>query len=438
MRTFKRKIYKNGATLVFKKTRLRHTAVVAGFIFGKNRDKYPEPTAHFCEHMFFKETESKNSNELSTAISETFPRNNGRTGLFFTEIDFCRSNKALEPCFKLASEMLLNTKFSKKHIESEKGVIKQELVRKLNNPDMIANFTFFRCTRSLYCQNTAVLGSEQEISNIDAKTLKKFRNDIFVSQNFTITIQGGISYQKAKRLAEKYFIKQLKSNPDFPVDKTTNIISDKQGNLLIENYPFKKSICKIGIKLEPEANTLKNRQIANMLCGICNSTTGILLKMLRDNGLVYGAGMWYKYTKEESMIGIDFSCSDDCVNKCIDKIGKIFNNLRTTLVDENIIETKKKNSKLASDEANKQIYPSTLFARYLSDGYECFTRKYKKQMKKLYYDITPQDILDFCNQVLTKPENLYVSILTGSEKDNFYTYEKMQKILFKANKKSSN
>ena len=50
------KNYKNGATLIYRHERRKHTSVTAGFIFGKNRDNYPEPTAHFCEHMFFKET----------------------------------------------------------------------------------------------------------------------------------------------------------------------------------------------------------------------------------------------------------------------------------------------------------------------------------------------------------------------------------------------
>ncbi len=48
------KNYKNGATLVYSKKKRKHTSVVAGFVFGRNRDKFPEPVAHFCEHMFLR------------------------------------------------------------------------------------------------------------------------------------------------------------------------------------------------------------------------------------------------------------------------------------------------------------------------------------------------------------------------------------------------
>ena len=107
----KTKVYKNGALLLYrKKRRKKATAVVAGFIYGNNRTNYPEPTAHFCEHMFFNETETKDKTALKDAQLNTFASYNGRTSLWWTEIDFFRANSALEPCFQLASEMLLKTK----------------------------------------------------------------------------------------------------------------------------------------------------------------------------------------------------------------------------------------------------------------------------------------------------------------------------------------
>lgn len=436
MSKLKRKIYKNGATLIYKKNKKRHTSVVAGFVFGKNRDNYPEPTAHFCEHMFFKETKQKSTQTLNEAMQNTFSMYNGRTNLFYTEIDFCRSNKIIEPCFELASEMLLETKFSKKNIDSEKGVIKQELVRKLNNPDKLFYFTYARCLRDYYNKNTMVLGSEQEIDEIDAKTLKKFKDEVFISQNFVITIQGGISFYKAKRLAEKYFIKKLNSDPKFSVDRTMNLIINKKGNLLVEKYPFKKAICSIAIKIDKDLNNLKNEQISYMLCMICNGLSGKILNRLRDKGLVYSAGMSSNF-KDDETIKIDFACSDQCVNKCIDEIGKVLYDLKTNLVDEKLIETKKKNQKYQRDEKTTLIYPSNLFNLYLRYGYESLTKKYHKKSKKLFQAVTPQDIKDFCNNIFSNPENLYVAILTGSDENNFYNYEKMQKILIKNNNKKT-
>ncbi len=433
IRVPKKKIYPNGATLVFKHTKKKSTAVTAGFVFGQNRDNYPEPTAHFCEHMFFKATENKNEKELRAAMLDTFSKYNGRTNQFYTEIDFLRSNKALEPCFKLASEMLLQTKFNTKSINSEKGVIKQELVRRLNNPDAEFRFTCNRTFRTKYTENTTVLGSQEEIDAMDAKILKKFRDETFISQNFVITIRGGISYSKAKRLAEKYFIKKLKSNPDFPVDQ--NIINPitKTGNLRIDYFNFKKAICNITYKFDDDFKSTKNEKVLQMLCSICNGISGKFFSRLRDKGLVYDAGMSYQ-TRPTFLLAANVNCSSENINKCIEEFGEVLKDLRTRLIDEQIIEKKKENKKLADDEYTPSIYPDILFSNYLTHQDELFSKKRIKELRKSYEDITPQDIKEICEIAFSKPENIYISILTEAKPETFYTYEQMQDILIK-NKK---
>lgn len=429
IRVPKKKVYKNGAILIYKHYKRKHTSVVAGFVFGKNRDNYPEPTAHFCEHMFFKETENKSVSQLKQEMLNVFSMYNGRTNLFYTEIDFCRSNKAIEPCFKLSAEMLLNTKFSAKTIESEKGVIKQELVRKLNNPDAISFYTFSRCTSSKYNLNTNVLGSEEEISQVSAKSLKKFKDETFISQNFIITIEGGISYHKAKRLAEKYFIKKLKSNPNYPVDKSMIVPLDKPGNLNIEYYQYNKANCKIGIKLGKELESIENDNYLSMLCSLCNNINGKLMSKLRDNGLVYNTNMWVDCIPSDYMIGINFGCSNENVNKVIDKIGELFRELKSTKIEQELIERKKENKKLNKDENVTQLYPSNLFRRYLFYKDDIFSKKSKKENKKIYNSITSDDIQSLCQKIFNSPENIYMSILTNASPDSFYSYEEIQKIL---------
>ncbi len=429
----KKKTYSNGATLIYKHRKKRATSVTAGFVFGTNRDNYPEPTAHFCEHMFFKATENKNENQLRSAMLDTFSGYNGRTNQFYTEIDFCRSNKAIEPCFKLASEMLLETKFNAKSINSEKGVIKQELVRRLNNPDQMFRFTCNKTFRTKYIENTTVLGSEKEIDAMDAKTLKKFRDETFIAQNFVITIYGGLSYSKAKRLAEKYFIKKLKSNPEYPTDQNIVIPISKTGNMQVDFFNFKKAICNVTYKFDEDFATPKNEKTLQMLCSICNGISGKFFARLRDKGLVYDARMSYQ-TRPNHMLAANFNCSSENVNKCIEEFSNVLKDLRTTLVDKEILEKKKENRKLAEDELITPLYPDNLFYNYLAHQDEIFSKKFIKEARKSYEELTPQDLKDACQIAYSKPENIYVSILSDKAPETFYTYQQIQDLLTKYKK----
>lgn len=424
------KHYKNGATLIYRHVKRRHTSVVAGFVFGRNRDKFPEPSAHFCEHMFFKETETRNKKQLRQDILDTFTMKNGRTGLSYTEIDFCRANKKLEECFALASDMLLNTKFSNKCVESERGVIRQELVQALNNPNRLHGFAKIRSLTSEYNKNTMVLGSEEEINAITPKTLKHFRDETFVSQNFVISIVGGISCSRAIHLANKYFINKLKSNPSYTIDRTMDAEYNKPGNMNIEFYPFNKSICSIIFKLDKELVSIKTVQTMKMLSGICNSVDGKLNGKLRDKGLIYTGYLTYYDDPDHEYMEIRWECSNDNVNKCIETIGEVLKDLRKNKLEDSLIEKKIENYKLSRDEASaRNIYPSRLFTRYLLYGKEDFSKKLSKEYRKTYENLTAQDLQGFCKNIFSKPENIHVVILTGEKEPKFYSYEEIQNIL---------
>ncbi|MBP3619731.1 MAG: insulinase family protein [Clostridia bacterium] len=429
----KEKVYKNGAILIYKKRKRKCVTVTAGFVFGKNRDNYAEPIAHFCEHMLFKETENKNTEQLKDSMRETFSKYNGFTSLFYTFIDFCRSKKALVPCFELASEMLLNTKFSDENVENEKGVIKQELVRKSNIDEAKLHNACIRTIRNDYTKFTSVLGNEEEINAVTAKDLKKFRDETFISQNFVISITGGISFTKAKRFAEKHFINRLKSSPAYVPNKDILLPIQRNGNLLLEHFEKDKAMCSIAIKIDNELENQRTYQHLSYLCKISNEFSGRMISSLREKGLVYSVHIGHDTTPNMCMLEISFECSPENVNKIIDQLGIVLNEYKTIPFAEKLIENIKFKAKLAEDEQTPSpIYPDTnTFYHYLTRGKERFTKKYAKQGKKIFERTKSQDLLEFCQKVLSKPENLYVTILSNAPNETYYTYKQMQDILMR-------
>ena len=421
--------------LIYKKQPLKSTSVCAGFIFGKNRDKYPEPTAHFLEHMFFKQTEKYNFEQLSQKEKEIYSSHNAMTNVYRVTIDFSRSNKALAPCFELASEQLLHTKFSKIHINNEKGVIKEELIRRNNDFNRQFLFADARTLQkdSPYTNSNAVLGSAEEIDAVTAKQLVSFRNENFTAKNFVICISGGISFLKAKRLAKKYFISQFKPTPaDYEVDKSLHDEINKEGNLNIETFNFKKTIGRITIKIDEELSVDKSIEILNILCLTLNGLSGMYLKSLRDAGLVYGGTyVSANVSNKQFRLSFSFECSPENVNKIINKISELFRDLRTRKLDEKLIKDVKKSHKLREDEGSIIAYCNArnIFQRYHTFLDKIFDKKWDKNLEKLFDKTSSEDILNLCKQILSKPENIYVTLLTSPDKTDFYSYEEIQNLL---------
>ena len=425
------KTYKNGATLIYRYSRRKHTSVTAGFFFGRNRDNYPDPTAHFCEHMFFKETKNLTGQQVSAKINKTLSSRNGRTGIKFTCIDFCRSNRIIEPCFDLSSELLLNTKFSKKHIESEKGVIKQELTRALNDPNIKLSCAIAQTFRDYYCSDTTVLGTPEEIDKMDAETLKKFQKECFIAQNFFICIRGGISYFKAKRLAEKYFIKKLNSNPEYPVDKSLTLENNRPGNLNVAQFPLNKTWCSISIMIPSEYENVKTLATIGLLRKISNSATGLIGLALRKKGLIYTSNIVSGViAPNQSCLTLDFECASENVNKIIDILGEKLESFANGEISQDLIEEKKLNRKYENDESiQDSIYPNKDYLKYFRGRKVELTNKFLKQYNKAFKKLTTEDIQVFLKNILSKPENFYVTILSNKDASNFYTYKEIQKKL---------
>ncbi len=433
----KEKKYKNGATLIYKKTKTKNTAVSVGFVFGKNIKNHPAGVAHFCEHMFFQETENRDYDTLKKDKNDIFSHKvNGYTSTSYTYLDFCRSNKIIEPCFELASDMLLNTKFSQKCVDAERGVIKQEY--KLKNS--YYENTMYAASQNLLNSNIFKrtcegLGSLEDIEAITPEMLKKFRDENYVSQNFLIAIKGGISYHKAKRLAEKYFINKLRSNPEYPIDnnldmyKITN--SGRMNRVFVNANTTTINILIKLDELKDKKLALKHLQAAKYFISLSNSADGLLVGKLREKGLVYKSYCRLNSNKFYSAFVISLSTSNDNVNKAIDTIGEFFKQNRNFPLDEDIIKKMHLNEKYLQDELESvPNYPNTLFSSYImSKREELFSKKYMKEKKKIKDSITAKDIQDFCAYAFTKPDNVYVTIGTNLPKEDFYDYFDIQRIL---------
>lgn len=430
----KKKEYKNGAILIYKRKKIKCTTVAAGFIFGKNRNNYSEPIAHFCEHMLLSETQLSNKKELSQKIDDTFSHINALTYMYKLCIDFARSNKALEKCFALSSEMLLQTKFSSKNIEIEKGVIKQEYITQKDNPKHLFFCANKRTLQNNNTENTSIIGSAEEIDKITKKDLEKFHREIFISQNFIISIVGNISFRRAKFLAKKHFISKLKSNPYFQSDKTEYLPIERPGNLNIEPYKISKVMCKVIFKIDEKYENNFSKACLTLLSNLLNNNSiNLYTGQLRNKGLAYNAYFDYSTVKERTLASFYFECSKENINKILNAIAKTIKILKEDEISTKIIDNIKKKIKLSADETGTIAYPSAtnFLNSFCLKGDEIISEKHKKQNRKQFFKLTAKDIKKFSNEIFSHPENLYVTCFGNVSTDDIYSYKKMQTMFTK-------
>ena len=342
-----------GGTLIYENSkRNKATSVLVGFSAGTGSDTQ-NGIAHFSEHMLFKGTNKRSKEQLEKDLREYCGNNfNAFTGQDFTVFAFNRVNTLLDNAFELASDLLLNSNVTKKNVDNERGVILEEYnsyvdVNKYSIEDEHTNKIFERKVGA-----KKSIGDKDDLEKITPKCIIEFRKKFYTKENFVISVVGSESLSKIKKLIKKHFLSkfevansEVKANHNFAMlNETAYSIEKKETDNVLVNISLK---C-VGYNDEirsPALNIIKSY--------LTGGVDGVLFKAVRDKGLAYSITTSVDKRLESGVFNIEFESSKDNVNKVIDEIGKVVNEIRKTGISNAEIDKTKMNFEYSINETDK-------------------------------------------------------------------------------------
>jgi len=207
---YKKEKLKNKLRLI--SSQLKDTQTVTVLVFIKTGSRYETKDisgiSHFLEHMMFKGTEKrKNTLVISEELDSVGAEYNAFTGSEYTgyyiKADYTHLNLALD----MISDMLINSKFRKKDIEKEKGVVVEEINMYKDNPmrQVAQNLEHL-----LYGDQPAgwdIAGTKKSVESFSRKDVVSYFNLQYTAENTVICIAGNFDAKNIKKQVEKYFAK---------------------------------------------------------------------------------------------------------------------------------------------------------------------------------------------------------------------------------------
>jgi len=429
----KNKIIKlsNGGRLVYRHSKLnKSTAVEVGFSVGANGDKKPG-TAHFLEHTLFKKTKNR-TNEKINRDRNKLAFLNASTGLDFLVVKFSRTNKLIEKAFEFASDVLLNSVLDDEFLESEKGVICEELKMTLDNQKRdIYTYNYSQAVSNVKQVCEIVGGTEDNIKNITFNDLVSFKKKHFVGNNFIISVVSSLSLSKIKKLAEKYFVSKIKFDKNYIKEKLyfekKNV--DKKSSLKFYDIEQEKISVLLSFRLDKnERDIYENNLNYPFLARYLSGAQGKLFLKLRNKGLVYSFGSDISCFSKSSLFNISFETSKDKIKSIIDELKTEVAELVSNEVEHNIVEEYKNNLIYKEDE--KMPMSMIQNAHYNMIDVITTNRVFElnyKQKKQLISKINPADIKKAANDVFNKNTQMFVSVLGSADKKDIYSLAELKK-----------
>ena len=211
---FKKIILKNGLRVIMAPMKGTETATVLVLIkAGSRYEKEKENgLAHFMEHMFGKGTKKRpTALDVTKKLDEIGANYNQFTSKEFTGYYAKAAKEHLELTIDIISDMLINSKFSAKEIEKEKGVIVEEINMYEDAPMYLIGDLF---EKILYPSNSlgrTILGTKENVMSFQRKDFLNFFNSHYHSANSAVIIAGNFSEKKTVKLVEKYFLGMKKN-----------------------------------------------------------------------------------------------------------------------------------------------------------------------------------------------------------------------------------
>lgn len=291
----------------------------------RNEKEDQHGLAHFLEHALFKGTQKRRSYHILNRLENV----GGDMNAFTTKEDTCLYSVFLkdhyERSLELISDIIFKSSFPEKEIEKEKEVIIDEINSYKDSPAELIFDEFEELIFKNQAIGRNILGDEKKIRKYHRADLINFKNENYATDKMVIFSLGNISFDKFKRLSEKYF-------SDIPA-----VLSKKHHTPKIVYTPQKlfqnKSFYQFHAVLGSTAYNLWDKRrtslslLNNLLGG--NSMNSRLSMALRErNGFVYDIESNYTGYSDTGVFNIYFGADKEKFDKSLKLIFKEFDKLK--------------------------------------------------------------------------------------------------------------
>lgn len=279
-----KRVLPNGATAVIEE--IPHVRSAAIGVFVKVGSKHePEELngiSHFIEHMLFKGTEKMSGRE----IAEAFERMGGQLNAYTTKEHTCFYARVLDEnlyeAMDVLFDMLFNSTMNDKDVDTERGVILEEINMYEDTPDELIHDVFSQTIMAGHPLGRPVLGRQENIASMPRSTIYEYYRAFYHPVNMVIAVVGNIDSEKVLERLTGYTGYQ--QQPGIPREATTPRLID--GINLVPKDIEQVQIC-LGVPGIPYTD--ERRYTQNVMNSILGGgiSSHLFQKIREERGLAY-------------------------------------------------------------------------------------------------------------------------------------------------------
>lgn len=361
---------------------------------------FPSGIAHFTEHTIFKGT----SKRKASAISGYLDKLGGELNAYTTKEEIVIHATVLKEDLRKAESLLMelatDSIFPEKEIETEKGVVIDEIISYKDSP---ADDIYDRFEGSLFKGHplgNPILGTVASVKKISSDDLRGFVARNFTPDRMAFCVVADIDEARSEtevlQLSEKYF----GSSPVVQHAELARqtVMQHQQFDITANkrNHEVNAIIGGYAPSLYDEGKRINAVLLSNLLGGPASNS--ILNSILRErNGWVYGVECGYTQYSDSGIMTVSIGCDRCNLDKCLDAIKREILKLRTKELNDRKLSAAKRQliAQLAVSSDNGETQCLSAGKSLLSYGFVASS----EQNRKAIESITPASLRAIADEI---------------------------------------
>ena len=286
--------------------------------------------AHFAEHTIFRGTERKSASVINSYLDRLGGELNAYTTKEEIVIHATVLKEDLGKAARLLFELATQATFPDTEIETERGVVLDEIISYKDNPYEDVYDKFEGMLFEGHPLGLPILGTAATVKRITPDELRRFVLTFFVPARMAFTVVADID----EKVLEKKALRLVGTiNWNDSVDVIPNEAKESEWPL-----PFDKTVDKrhheVNAVLGSRAPSLydeEDRITAALLCNILGGpgSNSLLGRELREkHGWVYNVECTNTQYADTGSVAISFGCDKPNLDRCLTGIDRILKRLR--------------------------------------------------------------------------------------------------------------
>ena len=307
---------------------------------------FPAGIAHFTEHNIFRGTSRKSAKVISSYLD----RLGGELNAFTTKEEIVLHatvlREDLPKAIGLLFELATDSVFPEDEIETERGVVLDEIISYKDNPAEDVYDKFESMLFEGHPLSTPILGTSASVKKIKPDMLRRFVREKFIPSRMALSVVADIDLEKLEKKVLGIVGRQTLSSASLrdPVRANTpERVCLPTFNKVLDKHNHEVNAVIGG--LAPSLYEMPDRLIAAMLCNILGgpASNSLLNAELRERrGWVYGIECNYTQYADTGVVAISFGCDKPNLEGCLKAIDKILAGLREKSLSDSRLKAYRK------------------------------------------------------------------------------------------------